>query len=98
MTKPRNDPAFLARTQPDPATVFPRYLEDCERGERQRVAMQAAYAKHADDYDEARRWWDRIIAAGRAGEFLDANGHSIDLIRSPMQTLRKWLIRDGRPR
>ena len=93
----------MARLKYEPAVIppdvlFAHYLESMEILARRGAAIQAAYARHADEYDEARRWWDRIIEAGRAGEFLDANGHSIDLIRSPMQTLRKWWIRDGRPR
>ncbi len=98
MTKPQVDGAFKARTEPDPATVFARYLESHERGQRVYARIQAAYARDADEYNAARLWWDRIIEAGRAGEFLDANGHSKDLICSPAMTLRKWWIRDGRPR
>lgn len=98
MPKPRADRAFLARTQPDPSAVFARYIESYERNQRAYAGIQAAYAKHADDYDVARRWWGRMIEAGRAGEFLDPNGHSEDLIRSPAMTLRRWWILDGRPR
>lgn len=114
---PKTDPAEL------PALIFTQYVEDYERGERERARLAAAYAGHADEYDAARRWWDRIIAEGRAGEFvkqrpirpwslpqgfhtefewytmhITAYAGDLDLLHAPIQTLRKWWIRDGRPR
>ena len=98
MAKPQSDAAFKARTQPDPAAVFACYIESHEILARRGAAIQAAYAKHADDYRDARRWWDRIILEGRAGEFVGETGHSQELVDATMQTLRKWWIREGRPR
>ena len=88
------------KTDPDalPALIFAKYVEDHEILARRGAAIQAAYARHADEYDEARRWWHRIILEGRAGEFVGPTGHSQELQDAPMQTLRKWRIRDGRPR
>ena len=78
--------------------MFACYVEDYERDRRAYDRIQATYAKHADDYDAARRWWDRTIEEGRAGEFVGPTGRSQELQDAPMQTLRKWWIRDGRPR
>ena len=98
MATPQVGHVFKTRTDPCPATVFACYIEDYERNQRAYARIQTAYAERKDDYDAARRWWDLIILEDRAGEFVGPTGHSQDLVDAPMQTLRKWWIREGRPR